>query len=41
MPMAFNLFCNQVGDGFTVMPEIVTPQYLGAKKTFLNLGHQF
>ena len=29
-PIAFKRFCNQAGDDFTVTPEIVTPQYLGA-----------
>ena len=30
-PIAFNLFCNHCGDSITLIPLIVTPQYLGAK----------
>jgi hypothetical protein len=26
IPIAFNRSCNQLGDGFTVIPEMVTPQ---------------
>ena len=28
--MAFKRFFNHSGEGFTVIPEMVTPQYLGA-----------
>ena len=30
-PIAFNLFCSQLGEGFTVIPDMVTPQYRGAR----------
>ena len=29
IPIAFNRFCNQLGEGLTVIPEIVTPAYRG------------
>jgi hypothetical protein len=34
--MALSLFCNQAGEGFTSIPEMVTPQYLGASLGSFN-----
>ena len=40
-PIDFNRFCNQLGEGFTVIPEMVTPQYLGANLSFSTLTSIF